>query len=513
MLNKIKSTHEILGIVGWPSTTLYGLIGSIAAGYPVLLTGSPGSYKTKFIESLGAALGKKTRIYDVDKLSFEVLQGELNPEFVGQTAKSLDRIASTLSSAKDGGAPPAKPTGSMFINAVTDYEMIGWDEVLRGDPATQQNLLLNIMQSKVFQNQPVKATQISCTNTGFNELYEFNEALLNRYAMIFRCPSFVGMPADVQDELIDNSGHNKKTERIKYDKDFAAEFDKLVAALKGEPSEELNRMVKNFMKHLKQPLATALGERFSGRLADNIAKVLYTAFLTYMMVEGVKFKDFRDSIKSLRDVFRDTFMSTVYLEDLDATRRTQVRNAFHLAFTYSFDALELTLRDRLLSVNNFLVNCEDFAQHIDNVSFENQDTGGVAVFLDRLKKECVNDEPRRYIIYKWLGERTAKRPIKAEKDTIDPMMNNLQSMDKKMAKFATSNARVDISSDKIDSSFLDKCKAAASSRIFATSTVDTSTFAALVATIQCFSSEDAQKSYSQEYVMDLYTLYSTLKRV
>ena len=511
MSSRLKDLYGVVGAVGWPENMKYALLGCLAAGHNVLLIGKPGSFKTRFIENLGAALGLRTRIYDVDKLSFEILQGDLNPEYIGQTSKSIDRLVEAVAGMKSGQAVAAKPAGRMFIDSVADYELIGWDEILRGDPASQQALLLNILHGKTFQGRPVKAKQVSCTNTGFDELYEFNEALLNRFHLIFRCPSMRDLPVDTQDKLIDASGHGKKADNIKHDPGFTKLFFSLQELALRPAHQELDRYVKNFMKHLKHPISAALGDRFSGRVADSMAKVLYATLLAYMVVEEISFADLK--VNELYDILHETFMATVYLEDLDQSRINQVRNAFFLAFMYTFKIEELTLRDRLQSVPNFLVNCDDFAKHVAVVPEDRQDIGGVAIFTDRLKKECQNDEPRRFILYKWLSEKMKKHSVKLEKDLRDAVESKLSAMEKKLATFTVSNAEIVVESRHLDKDFLDKCRSAVSDKIFTAQDVDTTLFAAVVTAIRCFDESKLSTGDSAEYVTRLYNDYAQLRRI
>lgn len=511
MSSRLKDIYGVIGAVGWPENMKYALLGCLAAGHNVLLIGKPGSFKTRFIENLGAALGWRTRIYDVDKLSFEVLQGDLNPEYIGQTSKSIDRLVEAVAGVKSGQVVTPKPTGRMFIDSVCDYDLVGWDEILRGDPASQQALLLNVLHGKTFQGRPVRAKQVSCTNTGFDELYEFNEALLNRFHLIMRCPSLRDMPVDTQDKLIDASGHGKKADNIKHDPEFEKLFTKLQELALRPAHQELDRHVKNFMKHLKHPISAAMQDRFSGRVADSMSKVLYATLLTYMVVEEIPFADLK--VSELYDILQETFMATVYLEDLDQSRINQVRNAFFLAFTYTFKVEELTLRDRLQSVPNFLVNCDDFSKHIAQVPEDRQDIGGVAIFADRLRKECQNDEPRRFILYKWLVEKMKKHGVKLEKDQRDAFDTKLSSMEKKLSTFTISNAEIIVQSRSLDKGFLDKCRTAVSDKIFASQDVDTTLFAAVVTAIRCFDESKLATGDSAEYVTRLYDDYAQLRRI
>lgn len=502
-----------MGIVGWPKHLQYALLGSLAAGYNVLLVGKPGSNKTRFIKSLGALLGLRTRIYDVDKLNFETLVGEINPDFVGQTAKALHRAADSIQVAAGGGGDfsqvEGKPEGQQFINSVCDYELIGWDEILRGDPATQQSLLLNVMQDKTFQGRDVKAMQISCTNTDFDELYEFNEALLNRYHLIFQCPSFLDLPSDTQDELIGKAGHNKELETIEFDPEFTQMFKELQGFMARPPNPELDGLVKHFVRHLKHPLGVALEDRLSGRAIDNTIKVLYVTMLAHLAIEKVRFQSL--NMEDMRGLLRDTFLSTIYLNDLTAEQLNQVRNSFHLAFLYTFDIEELSLRDRLLSVPNFLVNCEDFVNHIENVPTEKQDIGGIAVFVDRLKKECKNNKPLRYILYKWFLNKIDGKDIKIEADLLDPIKNQLAKMESSMAEFTKSRANISLETDTMSAEFLKKLQQSAADKIFSSMDVDTSLYAGLVTTIICFDPDKARED--DDYVQELYTTYASLKRI
>ena len=515
-----------LGIKGWPKTVQYGLLGSLAAGYNVLLVGSPGCSKTRFIRNFGALLGLSTRIYDVDKLSFEVLMGELSPDFIGQTSKTLGGLKDEIKAFRTGSKTPEeeadeknkkekkekkpdRPVGAQFINSVCDYKVIGWDEILRGHPATQQSLLLNVMQDKTFQGRDVNAIQVACTNTGFNELFEFNEALLNRFHLVFQCPSLLDMPDDVQDELIDVSGHNKPYETVGKDTEFISVFAQLQEFMKKPPNQDLDRMIKHFIKHLKHPLGVALGDRFSGRAVDHMTKVLYVTMLTHLVLEGIPFREME--IDSLRELMRDTFLSTIYLNDLTEEQLNQVRNSFHLAFLYTFDIEELSLRDRLLSVPNFLVNCEDFVKHIEGVPLEKRDVGGIAVFADRLKKECRNNEPLRYILYRWLVSKLDGKDIKVEADIIDPIRTKLGQMENKMKEFTSTKAEIKLESDLLGAEFLGKIQQAAADRMFFSMDVDTDLYAGLVTTIMCFDPEKARND--KDYVQETYTKYATLRRI
>lgn len=503
-----------LGIEGWPKTVQYALIGSLAAGYNVLLVGKPGSNKTRFIKNFGALLGKKTRIYDVDKLSVDALMGELNPEFVGQTAKALGSVATAIEAAAQGlAAPPNRGahhvTGEQFINSVCDYEVIGWDEVLRGHPASQQSLMLNIMQDRTFQGNHVGALQISCTNTEFDELFEFNEALLNRYHLIFQCPSLSDMPHEIQDRLIDSSGHGKFSDNVAPDPEFQDMFAQLKDVLSKKANPDLDRTVKHFVKHLRHPLAVALGDRLSGRALDHIIKVLYATVLTYMVVEGVPWRQIK--LESMRDLLRDSFMSTIYLNDLSKEQLNQVRNSFIVAFLHTFDIEELSLRDRLMSVPSFLVNAEDFVRHINGVPEDKQDIGGIAVFVDKLRRECRNDEPLRYILYKWLVSKIQGRVVKIEEDLIGPIQRQLSIMEKQMAQHLESKAEVHLTSDTLGAEFLTRVQQASADRVFSSVPVDSDLYAGLITTVMCFDSEAPQKK--PEYVQELYIKYASLRRI
>ena len=520
--------YSKLGIKGWPKNVQYALLGCLAAGYNVLLVGRPGCSKTRFITNFGALLGLRTRIYDVDKLSFEVLLGELSPEFVGQTSAQLKGIREELHAHRTGDDSRAKKllqeedkrrqelrrtdsveSSDQFINSVVDYDIIGWDEILRGHPATQQSLLLNIMQDKTFQGKRVNALQISCTNTDFDELFEFNEALLNRYHLIFQCPSLLDMPDEIQDELIESSGHNNSTESIVKDPVFVKYFNDLKGFLRGPPRQEIDNMVKHFIRHLKHPLGAALGERLSGRAVDHMAKVMYAALLTFSVLEGTR--PSKIPVDQLREIMRDTFMSTIYLNDLTEAQLNQLQNSFHLAFLYTFDIEELSLRDRLLSVPNFLTNCEDFVRHINGVPEEKQDIGGVAVFVDRLKKECRNNEPLRYILYKWFTSKISGKNVKIEADIIDPIMTKLAQMERKMDEFTAARAEIRLESDTLGREFLQKAQQAAADRIFFSMDVSSDLYAGLVTTILCF---DPERTHSdRDFVSSMYTTYARLKRI
>ena len=532
-----KTFYQRLGIIGWPKTLQPALLGTLAAGGPVLLVGEPGSNKTTFIRRLGQLLGLNTRVYDVDKLSMDALMGELNPEYVDYTGKAIDRLSTAVVQAAaketiDTGkfraelAEMKKLVGQQFINSITEYELIGWDEILRGEPATQQSLLLNILQDRSFQGQLVQALQICCTNTGFDELFEFNEALLNRFWMIFQCPSFGDMTDELQNSFITSCGHNKASEVIARDPVFASTkatynedgtektphvpgfFENLGRMLNGPTQPQLDGTVKLFLKHLKHPLSVALGTRLSARKLDHMAKVLYVTLFTYMVVEEVMYQDIK--MEDLQAVIRDTFLSTIYLNDLDENEVAQVRNSFHLAFNNTFNIEELSLRDRLLSVPHFLVNAEDFSRHVD-LPKDQHDLAGVHVFATRLKNECKNNEPLRYILYKWFVGRVEAREVSLEADVINPIRHRLQQMQRKIDEFTKTTAEIRLDSTTLDPKFLAKIQQAATDRMFAGMKVDTDIYASLVTVINCFDPGKAQEG--EEYVADMYTTLAELKRI
>lgn len=515
-----KFFYEKLGIVGWPKTLQPALLGTIAAGGPVLLVGEPGSMKTTFIRRLGQLLGLLTRVYDVDKMSVEALLGELNPDYVDYTGKAIDRLSETiaLAATKQGVdiekhkaklEAIKKIIGRQFINSVTDYKLIGFDEILRGDPATQQSLLLNILQDKQFMSRLVDALMICCTNTGFEELFEFNEALLNRFWMIFQCPSFSSMTDDQQNQFLSSCGHNKDSAVIEHDPEFAKFFTELGNKLNGPTVPQLDSIVKLFLKHLKHPLSVALGSRLSARKLDHMAKVLYIALYTYLITEEVLYKDMK--MEELQPLIRDTFLSTIYLEDLSESEINQVKNSFHLAFNHTFNVEELSLRDRLLSVPHFLVNAEDFSRHVGELPPEKYDLAGIHVFAQRLKNECRNNEPLRYILYKWFIGKVDKHEVPLEGDVVEPIRRKLDSMQKKMDNFTKANAQVKLDSKTLDRNFLEKIQQAATDRMFAGSKVDTSIYASLITTINCFDPDMAHSG--EEQIQDMYQTFAELKRV
>ena len=572
-----KRFYGKLGIIGWPKSLQYALLGTLAAGGPVLLVGEPGSMKTTFIRRIGELLGLKTRIYDVDKLSAEVLMGELNPAYVDYTGKSIDRLTEAVVRAAskkgvdyDGNMEELSKlrdlVGEQFINSVTEYELIGWDEILRGEPASQQSLLLNILQDRSFQGRYVSALQVCCTNTGFDELFEFNEALLNRFWMIFQCPSFKEMSDSHQNQYITSCGHNKASEKIGMDLKFASMdvpvlvgpkkedilakpllnedgsvkqgfdgkplfdmlglkqkldeknrpvcthvpgfFEQLGDMLNGPTQQDLDGTVKLFLRHLKHPLSVALGSRLSARKLDHMAKVLYTTLFTYMVIEEVMYKDIK--MEDLQQVIRDTFLSTIYLNDLSENEVNQVNNSFHLAFNNTFNIEELSLRDRLLSVPHFLVNAEDFSKHIDLPTGQH-DLAGVHVFAQRLKNECRNNKPLRYILYKWFVGRVDSREVVLESDVISPIRNKLQQMQSKMDSFTATTAEIRLSSKTLDPSFLAKVQQAATDRMFSGMKVNTNIYAELVTTINCFDPDKVQSG--EDYISDMYTTLAELKRI
>lgn len=544
-----KAFYQKLGIVGWQPSLQYALLGTLAAGGPVLLVGEPGSMKTTFIRRLGDLLGLKTRIYDVDKLSAEVLMGELNPEYVDYTGKAIDRLSGAVVRAaaekldleefEKSTEEARKIVGAQFINSVTEYELIGWDEILRGEPASQQSLLLNILQDRSFQGKRVKALQICCTNTGFDELFEFNEALLNRFWFIFQCPSFGDMNDEHQNQFLTSCGHNKASENIVADQDFAIFFRVLGEKINGldlikmqerlnsttDPDKraelvrvleynkqaraELDGTVKLFLKHLKHPLSVALGTRLSARKLDHMAKVLYITLFTYLMVEAMQYKDIQ--MEALQQVIRDTFLCTIYLNDLTESEINQVKNSFHLAFNHTFNVEELSLRDRLLSVPHFLVNAEDFARHVRLLPKEKHDLAGVHVFAQRLKNECRNNEPLRYILYKWFVGMVDTYTVSLEADVIDPIRSKLSKMQHKLDQFTEANAEIRLSSKVLNPEFLAKIQQAATDRMFAGMKVDTDIYASLITAISCFDKD--KKHTGEEYISDTYTTLAELKRI
>jgi len=517
-----KDFFNRLGVVGWPLTLQPALLGVLAAGGPVLLVGPPGSMKTTSGKRFGNLIYENpqdTRVYDVDKLSADVLMGHLNPDYVDYTGKSIDRLTEAVLKAGAGGVDLKASlvkleklkalTGKQFVNSVADYKLIIWDEILRGDPASQQSLLLNILQDKNFQGETIDAMQICCTNTGFDELFEFNEALLNRFWFIFQCPSFSDMTDDQQNLFLSSCGHNKASEVIKYSPEFAKFFFGLGAALRSTTVPQLDSVVKLFLKHLKHPLSVALGPRLSARKFDHMAKVMYITLYTYMVIEEVLYKDIK--MEDLEHIVRDTFMSTIYMNDLSESEINQVRNSFHLAFNNTFNVEELSLRDRLLSVPNFLVNAEDFSRHVSELTQEKYDLAGVHVFAQRVKNECKNNEPLRYILYKWFIQKVDTHGIRLESDVIDPIRNRLRAMENKMSEFTKANAEIRLSSSVLDVDFLAKIQQAATDRMFAGMPVDTNIYSSLITTINCL---DPGKAHAgEEYIQEMYTTYAGLKRV
>jgi len=145
------------------------------------------------------------------------------------------------------------------------------------------------------------------------------------------------------------------------------------------------------------------------------------------------------------------------------------------------------------------------------VPLEKQDVGGIAVFADRLKKECRNNEPLRYILYRWLVSKLDGKDIKVEADIIDPIRTKLGQMENKMKEFTSTKAEIKLESDLLGAEFLGKIQQAAADRMFFSMDVDTDLYAGLVTTIMCFDPEKARND--KDYVQETYTKYATLRRI
>ena len=290
----MQQIYDATGLVGWSPRLSYAIVGCLAADLNIIFTGDPGCGKTKFAQDLGKLLGLKYRTYEMDKMTEDTFYGDLNPDWLGQTSKSLTGIRDVLlHMAGIKTMPPeevAPNPGKMYLDQIFDYDLLIFDEILRAPPNIQA-CLLRVYQDREFAGKPVSARRISATNRGTDDLYEWNEPLLNRYHLIVEAPHLKDMSHEDSDRIINECGLNKPSRNIKPDLDFRAKFDTLAEKLRGTKDEEIDRVVKQFVKHLKVSLLGALGSRFSGRAVDNITQVLYVTIFTYRAFKKVKFSD------------------------------------------------------------------------------------------------------------------------------------------------------------------------------------------------------------------------------
>jgi MoxR-like ATPase len=512
----MQHLYDATGLIGWPVNLSYAIFGCLAADLNILFTGEPGCGKTKFAQDLAKLLAYSYRTYEMDKMDEDTFYGNLSPSWLGQTSKSLLGIQKVLMHManlremvedEEDGADP----GPMYVDSIFDYDVIIFDEILRAPPNIQA-MLLRVYQDREFAGKPVKALRISATNRGTDDLYAWNEPLLNRYHLIVEAPHLRHMSHEDSDRIINECGLNKDSKDIRPNPELIEKFNELREMFSKKPGNNgINRSVKQFLKHLKTSLMDTLKSRFSGRSVDNIAQVLYVTLCTYSLMNKVKFSDIpRDK---LWELLRDTFMSCIYMHDLDDEKRGAVRNAFFLAFGYTFDVERLTLETRIGSVPSFTLNCEDFFEHIRAHANDpdNQDIVGISMFLRKLKKECENDEPRRYLLYKWLMPKIDKYGVFAEKDLIDPIRNKLNRMQNKMDEFRESQAKVQLSAETLNSEFLQKIKAADANKVFSDQRRNPKLWAGLVTTVQVFGPEKAEES--DDYLSKTYSLLAHLSSI
>ena len=511
----MQHVYDRCGIVGWPSTIAYAIVGCLAANLNILFTGEPGCAKTKFAQDICKLLGYTYRTYEMDKLTEDTFYGSLNPSWLGQTSKALLNIRDVvahmagLKTMTDVDSQWEDP-GQMYVDTIFDYDVLIFDEILRAPPNIQA-LLLRVYQDKEFAGRPVNSLRISATNRGTDDLYEWNEPLLNRYHLIVEAPHLRDMTHEDSDRVINECGPNKLSLNVENDPEFRDKFDKLSRRLSDPENvklKDITRVVRQFVKHLKNSLMGAIGTRFSGRAVDNIVQVLSVTIYTY---SGFTHSDFEDIPREdLWGLMKDTFMSTIYLHDLDDDTKGAVRNAFFLAFGYTFDVEKLTLETRISSVPSFDLNCEDFFEHIKAHANEpdNQDLVGISMFLRKLRKECENDEPKRYMLYKWLVPKIDKYGVFAEKDLIDPIRNKLSSMQKKIDGVMETQAKLKISSATLNSAFLQEIKAADANKVFSDTRRDPKLWAALVTAVQVFDEEKPKQS--EQYLSKTFSMLAHL---
>lgn len=514
----MQHLYDKCGIVGWPPTLAYAILGCFAADLNILFTGEPGCAKTKFAQDICRMLGLTYRTYEMDKLTEDTFYGSLSPNWLGQTAKSLLNIRDVLAHMAnlkriDNIDDQWEDPGQMYVDTIFDYEVLIFDEILRAPPNIQA-LLLRVYQDREFAGRPVTARRISATNRGTDDLYEWNEPLLNRYHLIVEAPHLRDMSHEESDRVINECGLHKFSLDIQKDDEFRARFDKLAERIRNPNNKKLAKIsgvVKRFVKHLKNSLLGALETRFSGRAVDNIVQVLTVTIFTYCGFNRIKFEDIPRP--DLWELMKDTFMSTIYLHDLDDEKKGAVRNSFFLAFGYTFDVEKLTLETRISSVPSFTLNCEDFFEHIRTYANDpdNQDLVGISMFLRKLRKECENDEPKRYMLYKWVVPKIDKYGVFAEKDLIDPIRNRLGQMQKKMDESREEQARIKLSSGALNSEFLQQIKASETNKVFSDERRDPKLWAALVTAVQVFDSDKFHSS--EDYLSKTFSLLAHLNNL
>ena len=512
-----------LNIIGWQKRVpIHALLGGIAANLNVLFIGLPGSNKTTFARSLGLLLGRKTRVYDVDKLSPDVLAGELDPDYIHKTSKTIERLVSTISAPDRSNLRglsgeeleilmgEAKPQ-EMYKNAVSDYDIIVWDEVRRGTPL-QQSLANNISSDRIYNSKTIKAKIIACTNTTFDHLYEFDQAFLNRFHMIIPCVSFADMDDDEQVQFIKETGNILSNQKaITQDQEFVDRFNLLEKELSLAVDKKVKDNVALFITHLKTPLLEVLPkEDISGRYINNLQQTLYTALKTAEIMDGVDLNTAAHD--TLYEIIYNTFLSSLYLEKLDPTNRAQIENAFFVAFSHTYNQSTLSLLDLLKSVTNIFTKSEHFVRHIrEHEQDRNFDIVGIQTYLRNVRDYTQNNDALRYIFYKWLHRHIKVLPNILDKDIINHFEDNAKKLQKKMDEYLKTSSKIELTSNALSPEFIENIYASAADKIFSSINRDPVLYEQLLTVLTCFTPELV--SGETKFVREMYVKLATISNI
>lgn len=487
-----------LGMVGCDHIPFYLILGAVAyRKFNILLTGTVGTSKTTFWENVARALGRNYKVFECDKLSHDYLQGDLNSDYLFRVPKAIDDFARTLTGVAKtiveailgrGGhapqiAPPAQvPEMRLFKRGVDDFPggFIIFDEVKRGDPQ-QQALILNILSHRTFDGRPVDSYIVCCTNTRYQELHDFSQALVSRMNLIVQFPAYSTMAS--ADRNMISAATSMRGDEVPVQPEFIQLFEKLERALRidddSQADHELLAAVRKFVDYLTPPLIQVFPnaeDEISTRYVKNAIRVFYVYFKTVEIMDGRPFSDMNR--EELRNAFFSIFPYTMYLEELDEAKLNQVHNACFLAFANAFDRTKITIHDMVKMLPEqsalFLIWDKFISEMKETVGREGErDIVGALAFLDRVKEYASGVPPLQYMLFKRLAYDMNRFNVKLEKDIVAGFTEKLADLQAKVDKVLSNTDKVlEISSEKVDAEFVEKIILASSERIVAGLTYD-----------------------------------------